>query len=134
MEFKKTEFNDEIKALHISTFGEDNAAFFDALKTKPYYNIFVATQNGVLVAYCIITLIAGEAEIINIATKPEFRGRGAGYGLLSFALKEIKADRVFLEVNINNMQAISLYKKCGFKQIAIRKNYYSSGDAIVMQL
>ena len=130
----KVELNKEIIALHKEVFKEDNASFFDALVTKPYYHIFAATQNDELVAYCIIMLIDCEAEIINIATKPEFRGLGIAAKLLQHVITNTKADKFFLEVNVNNAAAITLYKKCGFVPIGIRKNYYPDGDALNMQL
>jgi len=41
---------------------------------------------------------------------------------------------VFLEVRENNFSAISLYKKIGFKEINIRKNYYkdTGENALIM--
>ena len=39
----------------------------------------------------------------------------------------------YLEVGINNIRAIGLYSKFGFKKISKRKSYYPDGeDAIVM--
>ena len=40
---------------------------------------------------------------------------------------------IMLEVNVKNLPAISLYKKMGFKQISLRKNYYNTDDAIIMR-
>ncbi len=37
-----------------------------------------------------------------------------------------------LEVNEKNTPAILLYKKYGFEQISVRKNYYNDDDAIIM--
>ena len=39
-----------------------------------------------------------------------------------------------LEVRISNQKAIKLYEKCGFKIVAIRKNYYQDNheDAYLM--
>ena len=39
-----------------------------------------------------------------------------------------------LEVNKENTYAIKLYKKVGFKEVAIRKNYYDGVDGILMEL
>ena len=38
-----------------------------------------------------------------------------------------------LEVKEDNLKAISLYKKHGFKVIHIRKNYYKDKDALIME-
>jgi ribosomal-protein-alanine N-acetyltransferase len=41
---------------------------------------------------------------------------------------------IMVEVNQNNVQAINLYKKIGFKQIDIRRKYYPNNeDALIMQ-
>ena len=38
-------------------------------------------------------------------------------------------------MNVNNIPAISLYKKFGFKEVGIRKKYYNNLDnAIIMNL
>lgn len=60
------------------------------------------------------------------ASTPPTRGGGIGELLLSDILAE--ADRrqstVFLEVRVDNDPAIGLYKKHGFVQLGVRKNYY----------
>ncbi len=40
--------------------------------------------------------------------------------------------KINLEVNSNNIKAINLYKKFGFKQVGNRKNYYSDGDGLLL--
>ena len=40
---------------------------------------------------------------------------------------------ITLEVKIDNVPAISIYKKFGFKKVAIRKNYYNGTDGILME-
>ncbi len=119
--------------LHTSYFKENNDSFLFNLKTKPYYKIFTATQKGVLIAYCIITEIAGEAEIINIATKMEFTNLGIAKSLLKFVINSTWCNSLFLEVSDNNLPAIKLYQSCGFTKIGLRKNYYGDSDAILME-
>ena len=38
-----------------------------------------------------------------------------------------------LEVNSKNTNAIALYHKYGFKEVAIRSGYYSGTDGILME-
>jgi cellulose biosynthesis protein BcsQ len=51
-------------------------------------------------------------------------------------LKELKnqgIEKIFLEVRKSNIPAKSLYEKIGYKEISVRKKYYSDGeDAVVM--
>ena len=100
---------------------------------------FVAVDEGEVIAYLIGKIIAPEGEIYRIAVRPDKRGRGIGYRLLSFSLKSERGrglENVFLEVRTKNTAAISLYKSYGFKEIDIRKGYYKNpvDDAIVMML
>lgn len=124
---------DSVIELHKKLFDEDNQSFFNSIKTRDYYKTFVATQNKQTIAYCIISVIAGEAEIINIGTLLQYRKMGVAHNLLNYALKHINASVVFLEVSNTNLPAIGLYNKCGFTQYGIRKKYYGHSDAILMK-
>ena len=130
---KETKQTDKIVALHKQIFCEDNKMFFDNLSAKEYYRKFVATQNGTAVAYCIMSEIAGQAELINIGTLKEYRQKGIAKKLLNYACDALGADEVFLEVATKNLCAIALYKSCGFVEVARRKKYYGDDDAIVMK-
>jgi len=77
-----------------------------------------------------------EAEIITIATRPACRRRGVAQALLGQACAQ--SGRMFLEVARDNNGALSFYRKHGFTEIAVRKNYYKraegpSVDALVME-
>ncbi|HEY4707910.1 MAG TPA: ribosomal protein S18-alanine N-acetyltransferase, partial [Thermodesulfobacteriota bacterium] len=81
--------------------------------------------------------VHGEAHILNIAVDPKFRGRGLATRLLSMMLQIMKRKMVyeiFLEVRVSNDAARELYRKFGFREAFIRKNYYGDEDAIVMIL
>ena len=53
-----------------------------------------------------------------------------------YNLDKIKTKDIFLEVRESNKVAINFYKKNNFKEISIRKNYYSepTENAIIMKL
>lgn len=81
--------------------------------------------------------VAGEdADIDAICTRSEFTRQGYAERLilsLENFLKDLKVKKIFLEVRESNIKARSLYSKCGFKQISIRKGYYGGKeDAIIM--
>ena len=47
--------------------------------------------------------------------------------------EELHYQNVNLEVRVSNVKAIALYQKFGFKNVAVRKRYYSNGeDAYLM--
>lgn len=119
--------------LHKKIFLEDNPLFFDNVKTKSYYKTFVATQGDNIVAYCIISEIGNQAELINIGVEVQFRRLGIAKQLLTFAVDQIEANELFLEVSVDNLAAINLYKSVGFVNIDIRKKYYGDKDALIMK-
>lgn len=103
------------------------------------FRIIGIREAGALCAYVAFSLIAGEMEVMNIATHPEHRRRGLGTRLLGKALtvcKGEKAEQCFLEVRRSNHAAIDLYKKFGFIHVGERKNYYpdNNEDALLFRL
>ncbi|MCL1904067.1 MAG: GNAT family N-acetyltransferase [Oscillospiraceae bacterium] len=77
--------------------------------------------------------VGTQNELHRIAVLPEFRGKGLSYSLMRSFLDKCNGE-VFLEVASKNAHAVKLYKKCGFKEIARRKDYYKDDDCIVMSM
>lgn len=78
-----------------------------------------------------------EAHITEIAVRERLRGKGIGELLLIGSLRaaiEYGSSVVTLEVRVSNLIAQRLYEKYGFKQVGIRKAYYSDNreDAAIM--
>ena len=103
-------------------------------------NIFFISFNNPLEGYLIGRKIIDEYEILSLATDIKKRRRGVGLGLMHKLLdmaKKEKIKRVILEVSKNNIAAINMYKKLGFKKVSIRKKYYRIGvsflDAYLME-
>ena len=73
-----------------------------------------------------------ELEVVQIAVRKEWQGRGIAGQLLESLPQE---KEVFLEVREGNTPARTLYQKQGFKEIGCRKGYYHapSEDAIMMK-
>ena len=81
--------------------------------------------------------IVDEGHITNIAVHPNFREKGVGTILLQSLIDHSKdwgCNSLTLEVRASNDAAKGLYKKFGFLEEGIRKNYYSDNeeDAIIM--
>ncbi len=98
-----------------------------------------AVEDGRVVGYCVLRLIADEAELFRIAVADGRRRTGVAARLLEDALDFCKSNgaaAVYLEVRQTNGAAIGLYEKCGFKCGGRRKNYYSdpAEDAVLMVL
>ncbi len=78
--------------------------------------------------------LAGEAEILMVAVKPELRGRGVASALLAdmIQLAEMRGhETLFLEVRDGNATALKLYERHGFQISGRRQRYYRGEDAIL---
>lgn len=76
-------------------------------------------------------VVADEAEVLTIATAPNFQRQGiARSTLIEFlnAAQTAGAVTVFLEVATDNEPAKSLYYNAGFTHEGQRPNYYASSD------
>lgn len=96
-------------------------------------------ENGVVMGYAGLTVVAGEGYINNIAVRQEYRKQGVASELLKVFLRFGKAQGLSfltLEVRASNEAAKRLYMKHGFAQVGRRKNYYDDPkeDAILMTL
>lgn len=101
--------------------------------------IIVLKFSDDIIGYCIFMIAADEGEILRIAINKNMRMAGMGKKLLGAVLSEMKesgCSEVFLEVRISNEGAAALYKSTGFKEIGIRKGYYSDNheDAKLFKL
>lgn len=86
-------------------------------------------ESDQLAGFAIITSAAGEAELLDIAVAPSYRGHKYGERLLDFLLERLQKggnERVFLEVRASNVAAINLYEKSGFCRVGVRHGYYPS--------
>jgi [ribosomal protein S18]-alanine N-acetyltransferase len=99
-----------------------------------------AAGGTVMAGYAGLMFIPGgtQADVLTIAVRQAYWGKGIGSALLS-ALLSAARDRgcaeVFLEVRADNPRAHGLYQRRGFEDIGVRRGYYqpSGVDAIVMR-
>lgn len=99
----------------------------------------VTESDGETAAYAEMRMVAGEAQVYNIAVDPSSRGKGLGEDMMFHlidAARDAGCDVMTLEVRSGNEAAYSLYKKLGFKEVGRRKGYYSATgeDAVLMDL
>lgn len=102
------------------------------LKSNPFGNFLVYKKDNTLVAYLYYSLIYDRIEINQIEVLREERRKNIGSSLIEYLIENNKND-ITLEVRIDNYPAIGLYKKFGFKEVAIRKGYYNGIDGILME-
>ena len=115
----------------------DSISFSESWSEKSYlemyenkiYTFFKEEFNGKTAGFIVLMDAVDAAEIIRVAVLPEYRGMGIGTNLVEKAIKEISKkgmENIFLEVRESNSSAIKLYKKTGFEECGVRKNYYSN--------
>ena len=99
-------------------------------------SIWVYEKDSFIFGFIIDLRLDDEINILNIAIDKSYQKRGYGSNMLLDYLSIIPIkSTIFLEVNENNNNAISIYKRHCFKKINKRKSYYRDGsDAIVMKL
>ncbi|TDL31212.1 ribosomal-protein-alanine N-acetyltransferase [Jeotgalibacillus sp. S-D1] len=112
-------------------------AFENELMVNQFAKYLLLEKDNEVIGYCGLWLIMDEAHVTNIAIVPGQRGQKLGLTLMQKVLKlakEAGAKTVTLEVRVSNDIARSLYRKLGFLEGGIRKNYYSDNgeDALVM--
>jgi ribosomal-protein-alanine N-acetyltransferase len=99
---------------------------------------WVAVADGAVCGFFAARIVAGEAEILNLAVDPAKRRAGIANALLTEALRELRgrgAQTVFLEVRESNQAAIRFYEKTGFVQTGRRPGYYQDpSEAAVLMM
>jgi ribosomal-protein-alanine N-acetyltransferase len=98
----------------------------------------VVRAEGKVVGYLCLWEIGREIHITNIAVDPDWRRRGIARTLIGDMLEGARQrgiTQVFLEVRPNNVEALGLYERFGFRVIGRRKGYYvdTGEDALVME-
>lgn len=109
--------------------------FFDELNCS--FAIFLtAAVNTVPAGYIAAWKVADEIQINSIAVKAGFRGHGIGRKLIDEAIKFCSKngpEKIILEVSEKNITALKFYKKYGFTEIGVRKNFYINENALIME-
>ena len=122
-------------------FNLEKEIFINSAFNKSYMETLIKADNSFIYTYIIDDKVCGYLmvldsidvyEILAIATIEKYRNKGIAQELLD----KIKTKDIFLEVRESNQVAINFYKKNKFKEISVRKNYYSepTENAIIMKL
>jgi len=103
--------------------------FADCLAAR--YDCWVARAGERIVGHGVLSIVAGEAHILNVCIARDHQGRGWGRALAEHLLARARrrgADMVFLEVRPSNRVAIRLYDSLGFNEIGVRPRYYPAAE------
>jgi [ribosomal protein S18]-alanine N-acetyltransferase len=99
--------------------------------------VAIAQDAQFIVGYASIWMMVDESHLTSIAVRHSHQHQGIGEMLLIAIIKlslQMKAQVVTLEVRASNHSAQALYAKYGFKNVGVRRRYYTdnSEDAVVM--
>ena len=100
-------------------------------------DVAVAQNTQSLVGYASIWMMVDESHLTSIAVRKGCQHQGIGEMLLTAIIRlslQMKAQVVTLEVRASNHSAQALYAKYGFKNVGIRRRYYTDNgeDAVIM--
>ena len=98
--------------------------------TDSVYNYM---DNEKVLGYLEIRLVDGVVDIMNLFVNEEDRHKGIATALMNEMIEKEDYNRIMLEVNEHNNEAIRLYTKLGFTEISLRDRYYGEDTAIIME-
>lgn len=123
---------EEISILEKKTFGVSAYSFamLKEISENKQYKFWIKEENKKMTSYLIALDNIDSYDILKIAIKIEYRGKGIGEKFI----EKITDKNIFLEVRESNLRAIKFYEKNNFIKISERKNYYkdNSENAIIM--
>ena len=88
---------------------------------------YVAVEDEQVVGYVGSQTVLGETDMMNIAVHPDHRKHGIATQLIETLIQgliEQNSHSLMLEVRDSNEAAKTLYRKLGFDEVGVRKNYY----------
>lgn len=141
MSIRKVQKNEagELAALHGRAFDRGWSALeLAGLVAQPHTVALCDVHEDRIAAFILVRCLAGEAEILTLATDPLHRREGRAGQLVKCALRQCReagAQMLYLEVSVANDAAIKLYEGLGFSASGVRPRYYADGsDAVLMQM
>jgi ribosomal-protein-alanine N-acetyltransferase len=99
--------------------------------------VLVANDADGTVGYAVVLMRRGgrRARLYSIAVTSMAAGRGIGSGLLSAAediARRRGATRLHLEVRADNVKAVALYERAGYRPAGRRLDYYEDGASALL--
>jgi ribosomal-protein-alanine N-acetyltransferase len=82
-----------------------------------------------IAGYGIMSMGAGEAHVLNVCVREEYRNRGLARKVLLYLIDRASLAgmyEAFLEVRPSNTAAARLYHSLGFEQVGMRRGYYQA--------
>ena len=106
--------------------GEEKALLMPEEEEKRGMTIYLAEAAGQVIGKVHLQLLSGLGGIYGLGVLPEFRGRGLGRAVLIAGVERLKAEgaeKVMLQVETRNHNALRLYESCGFETTSVMGYY-----------
>lgn len=104
--------------------------------TNPYLKIITYVENDKIICFLLYSLIYDRIEIEQFEVITKERRKGIGDKLLKYLIEKYQdtdIKNITLEVKEDNIVAINLYKKYGFKKVSTREKYYDGINGLLME-
>lgn len=93
----------------------------------PDYTGWFLKKREKKIGYILFNIAFEEAHLMSVVIGSPYRHQGYAGFLLRGSIEQLNTfhlKRLILEVRVDNLPAIRLYERAGFRQIGKRKNYY----------
>ena len=105
------------------------------------YSCWITARDGESIGYAVLMHASDETHLLNLSIAASCQGHGHGSMLLRQVCelaREQGARMLFLEVRPSNVGALRLYRRLGFRQVGLRREYYPAQagreDALILSL
>ena len=108
----------------------------DINSSNPFLKKIEYVIDDIAVGHLKYQLIYDKMEIDDLFVEEEYRNKQIGTKLLSYLVSVAIENRVVnitLEVRLSNEIARDLYKRFGFREVALRRFYYGNEDGVLME-
>lgn len=106
------------------------------LEENEFSYLFVLEHDDVIAGYYGFWVMFENCDITKVSIRKEFQGMKLSNILMEDCFNRVEllgCEKINLEVRVTNERAINLYKKHGFKEVIVRKDYYGKGeDALIL--
>ena len=132
----------ELDSLELNRINELESSFHYVLKdvksnltNNPFSHYLLFIESDKIIGFINYYLMYDRIEIADFNVLEEYQNNSIGTKLIKYLIDKYKGtiNNITLEVREDNLKAIHIYEKMGFKKVSIRKNYYNGIDGILME-
>lgn len=108
----------------------------NSIDNNTFTNHYIYKENNEIIGYINYDIMYERSELIQINVKSDRQNNHIGSKLMEFMFNDLTSHEVkeiTLEVRIDNIKAINLYKKYNFIEVGKREKYYQGIDGILMK-